>query len=142
MPALFYQTAGKQWSTGYNVNASTIPARRVVGRAAPVAASLFAIDTLAALANVEKAWGVTRTDIPTLTAGDVAVEDDMIVPVDTTAAAVNAGDKLTVEQATGKVLVAAPGAGTNAEIVGIAESSVSGSGGTIQMRIKRYIKQG
>lgn len=135
-----FETAGKRISSGLNINVATLPAQRVVGYATS-ALSSDAIDALSVV-GAAKIKGVTLNAIPTGEVGDVACEDGTVVPIDTTAAAVAVGDKLTVEAATGKVLTAAPAAGVNAEIVGVAESAVGGAGGVVMARLHRFTMQG
>lgn len=135
-----FETAGKHISSGLNINGATLPAQRVVGYATS-ALSSDAIDALSVV-GAAKIKGVTLNAIASGDVGDVACEDGIVVPIDTTAAAVAVGDKLTVDTATGKVLTAAPAAGVNAEIVGVAESSVSIAGGVVMARLRRFTMQG
>lgn len=140
MPYFHFETAGKHISSGLNVNASALPAQRVVGYATS-ALSTDAVDALSVV-GVAKIKGVTMKAIPAGEVGDIACEDGIVVPIETTAAAIAVGDKLTVEASTGKVLTAAPGAGVNAEIIGNAESAVGVSGGFVMCRIHRFTLQG
>ncbi len=137
---LYEEISTARISRGTNVNASTLPANRVVGYATSATYG-DAIDALSVV-TAAKMKGVTRKAIAAGETGDVVDEPGAVVVVETTAVAVAVGDKLTVDAATGKVLTAAPGAGVNAEIIGQAESAIGAAGGLITMRITRFTLQG
>ena len=137
---LYEELSTHRISRGTNVNAGTLPANRVVGYATSATYG-DAIDALSVV-GVAKIKGVTRKAIASGETGDIIDEDGAVVVIETTAAAVAVGDKLTPEVATGKVLTAAPAAGANAEIVAIAESAIGASGGLITARWTRFTMQG
>jgi hypothetical protein len=137
---LYEEISYARISRGTNVNASTLPAKRVVGFATNATYG-DAVDALSVV-GVAKAKGVTRAAIAPGETGDIVDEPGACVVVETTAAAVAVGQPLTAEASTGKVVVAAPAAGANAEIVGWAQTAVGASGGDIVMRFERFTMQG
>lgn len=138
--SLYEEISYKRISRGTNVNASSLPANRVVGYAT---SSTYgdAVDALSVV-GAAKIKGVTRKAIASGETGDIIDEPGAVVVVETTAAAVAVGDKLTVDAATGKVVTAAPATGVNAELVGFAETAIGSSGGLICMRFERSTMQG
>lgn len=140
MVAPYTELAGKKISRGYNVNASTaIPAKRFCGYSAATSATDDAVDLLS-VTGLTKIKGVTQKEIAVGAVGDIYADDDIVVPVESTAAAVAVGDELVCEQSTGKVLACPATAATAFNVVGIACSAVSGSGGDVQVRLKRYVR--
>jgi len=137
---LYEEISYKRISRGTNVNASSLPANRVVGYATSATYG-DAVDALSVV-GVDKIKGVTRKAIASGETGDIIDDPGAVVVVETTAAAVAVGQPLTVESSTGKVVVAAPAAGANAQIVGFAESAIGSSGGLITMRFERSVMQG
>jgi hypothetical protein len=124
---------------------STIPKRRVVA-----AVGTSTTDDLVGLlvsGNVAKMYGVSGdSDIAAGKVGDVYIEG--IVPVESDGSAViNPGEKLTAsttaDATQGRVKTAAPAAGVNSEIIGIAESYAPATAGYVVMvRIQRSTMQG
>ena len=138
MSGVYTEISGKKISRGCNVNGSstTIPARRFCGYSAATADTEDAIDLLS-VTGLDKIKGVTQKAIAAGEVGDVFCEDGMVVPVDSTAAAIAAGTRCMVEQSTGKVLAVGSTAGTRYTTVGIAETAVGGSGGVVMLRLVR-----
>ena len=141
----YWELNGKRISRGQNSEASaTIPARRVVAAAGGSSTE----DQIALLVsgNVAKMYGVTGADILAGKWGDVYTEG--VVPVESDGSgAISPGQLLTastVADATqGRVAVAAPSAGANAHLIGVAESYAPATAGFIVMvRISRSVMQG
>lgn len=127
-----------------NRGSATIPAKRVVSLKANGGSALpgeLSVD-LPSGSTAAKAYGVTMQSIAVDKVGDVAVEGTVAVESDGTGA-IAAGDKLTFDNATGRVKTAAPGAGVNAEIIGQAETAAAATGGAVlMMRLARSVMQG
>lgn len=138
MSGIYTEISGKKISRGMNVNgsATAIPARRFCGYADQTTDTEDAINLLS-VTGLEKIKGVTAKSIAVGEVGDVYAEDDMVVPVESTAAAIAVGVRCQVEQSTGKILAVGAVAGTRYTTVGIAETPVGGSGGVVMLRLKR-----
>lgn len=137
MPGPYTEISGKKISRGYNVHATdTIPARRFCGYADATSATEDAVNLLS-VTGLDKIKGVTQKAIAAGEVGDVYAEDGIVVPVESTAAAITAGTRCMVEQSTGKVLAVGAVAGTRYTTVGIAETAVGASGGVVMLRLQR-----
>lgn len=137
MSGIYTEISGKKISRGMNVNgsATAIPARRFCGYADQTTDTEDAVNLLS-VTGLEKIKGVTQKAIAVGEVGDVYCEDDMVVPVESTAAAITVGARCQVEQSTGKIL-AVPGTTGRYVSVGIAETPIGSGGGVVMLRLKR-----
>lgn len=135
MAVEFTEVFNKTVSRGRNVNASQIPAMRVVSHATD-ATYEDAIDTCASVGALTRLAGVTAKAIDPGRVGDLHTEG--VRPVESTGGAIAVGDRVAVEQSTGRVYsvaTTAPSAGANVWLFGIAKTAVAGSSpaGTVVM---------
>jgi hypothetical protein len=139
----YTEISRKHIGRGRNVNVAAIPAKRVVGFSPQTAGN---DDNINLLSVTPKYKGITSHAIAPGEVGDVHCEG--IVPVESDGTgAIAPGDRLTasaVADATlGRVKTAAPGAGANADLIGIAETNADATAGAIVMcRIQIGVMQG
>jgi hypothetical protein len=135
MPLEYTEISKKRISRGTNVNVATIPARRCVGFGVPSATVGDPIDIMS-VATAAKFKGITAKSIASGECGDVHTEG--VVPVESDGSGtIAAGQWLTVNVTAGategRVFVAAPSAGANAQIIGKAMSAAAAVAGAVVM---------